>query len=110
MLNRPSSGLYALIARNDGGEAVGFAHMSRTFFAWTASSILFLQDFFVVDAERGKGTGTALLRAVYDFADRHGTSQVFWMVDEHDERLKAFYARNATRTPYLRYMRSPWPW
>jgi hypothetical protein len=32
------------------------------------------------------------------------------MVDEDDERLQAFYERHSIRTPYLRYMRKPWPW
>jgi len=32
------------------------------------------------------------------------------MVDETDERLQRFYQRHAIRTPYVRYMRTPWPW
>ncbi len=79
-------------------------------FAWTGGLILFLQDLFVGEAARGQGAGEALLKAIYDLADRIGASQVFWMVDEDDERLQGFYARHSIRTPYQRYMRKAWPW
>lgn len=104
------SGLVILLCSTPEGEAIGFATMSFTPFAWTGSDIAFLQDLFVLDSARGRGAGEALLRAVYAQADARGAAQVFWMVDERDERLQRFYERNAIRTPYLRYMREPWPW
>ncbi|MBL8908869.1 MAG: GNAT family N-acetyltransferase [Rhizobiales bacterium] len=103
-------GLTALIARMAVGTAVGFANVSSTPFAWTGGPVLFLQDLFVQEEARGAGVGEALLRGVYDLADEIGASQVFWMVDEDNARLQAFYARHGIRTPYLRYMRRPWPW
>jgi GNAT superfamily N-acetyltransferase len=103
-------GLHILMGRDAAGKAVGFANVSETVFAWTGGPILFLQDLFVGEAARGQGAGEALLKATYDLADRIGASQVFWMVDEDDERLQGFYGRHAIRTPYLRYMRKPWPW
>jgi GNAT superfamily N-acetyltransferase len=110
MMMRADSALYALLARAPDGEALGFANVSATPFAWTGDPILFLQDLFVVEAARGRGTGAALLKGVYDLADELGASQVFWMVDEVDARLQGFYARHGVRTPYLRYMRKDWPW
>lgn len=104
------SGLAILLAFAAPGEAIGFATLSLTAFAWTGSDIAFLQDLFVRDHARGKGAGEALLQAVYAEADRRGATQVFWMVDETDEKLQRFYGRNGIRTPYLRYMRGPWPW
>jgi GNAT superfamily N-acetyltransferase len=99
-----------LLAFTPESEAVGFATVSLTPFAWTGSDIAFLQDLFVIDRARGQGAGEALLRAVYRHADEAGATQVFWMVDETDERLQRFYERNSIRTSYLRYMRAPWPW
>jgi GNAT superfamily N-acetyltransferase len=110
MMMRPDSGLYALLARTGDGEAVGFANVSATPFAWTGGPILFLQDLFVAEAARGSGAGEALLKGVYDLADELGANQVFWMVDEDDARLQGFYGRHGIRTPYLRYMRKDWPW
>jgi GNAT superfamily N-acetyltransferase len=106
----PGSGLTILLAFSPKGEAIGFATTSVTFFAWTGSDIVYLQDLFVTDRERGKGAGDALLRAVYDEADAKGATQVLWMVDEADGKLHRFYERHGIRTPYLRYMRTPWPW
>lgn len=110
MLLDPSSGLHGLIARNDRGEALGFANLGLTPFAWTGGHVLFLQDLYVTPQSRGQGAGEALLKASYGLADRIGASQVFWMVDEADGRLQQFYATHAIRTPYIRYMRGPWPW
>jgi GNAT superfamily N-acetyltransferase len=104
------SDLLILLGFSSEGEAVGFATMSFTPFAWTASDIAFLQDLFVLEKARGQGAGDALLHAVYRTADERGATQVFWMVDEADKKLQRFYARNGIRTPYLRYMREPWPW
>lgn len=106
----PESRLAILIARMSGGEAVGFATMSFAPFAWTGADVAFLQDLFIGAAARGQGAGEVLLKSVYAEADARGAAQVFWMVDETDEKLQRFYARNAVRTPYLRYMREPWPW
>ncbi|MGE0240453.1 MAG: GNAT family N-acetyltransferase [Parvibaculaceae bacterium] len=106
----PGKDLTILLGFAPGGEAVGFATVSLTFFAWTGSDIAFLQDLFVLDRARGQGAGDALLRAVYAHADAQGAAQVLWMVDETDEKLHRFYGRSGVRTPYLRYMREPWPW
>lgn len=106
----PARKLAILMARLREGEAVGFATVSFAPFAWTGSDIAFLQDLFVSAEVRGQGAGEALLKAVYAEADERGATQVFWMVDEKDNKLQRFYARNGIRTPYLRYMRAPWPW
>lgn len=106
----PDSNLVILIAHSPDGAAVGFATVSFTPFAWTGSDIAFLQDLFVSAHARGKGAGDILLKAVYALADERDATQVFWMVDETDTKLHRFYERNGIRTPYLRYMREPWPW
>ncbi len=106
----PERRLTIFLARRGGGEALGFATVSFAPFAWTGSDVAFLQDLFVSEEARGAGAGEALLKAIYADADRRGVSQVYWMVDETDEKLQRFYTRNAIRTPYLRYMRAPWPW
>lgn len=105
----PGSGLLALVAWKD-DLAAGFANVSLTPFAWTGDHSMFLQDLFVAPSARGEGVGTALLKAVYGEADRLGISQVFWMADEKDAELQAFYDRHAIRSPYVRYLRNDWPW
>ena len=106
----PKNNLLILLARALSGETVGFATVSFAPFAWTAADITFLQDLFVMEGQRGNGAGEALLSAVYAQADARGATQVYWMVDEKDEKLLHFYARHGIRTPYVRYMRAPWPW
>lgn len=105
----PGTGIFALLAFVE-ERALGFANVSATPFAWTGGLILFLQDLYVVPEARGRGLGRSLLQAVYDETDAMGAAQVFWMVDESDSELQAFYARQGIRTPYVRYMRRTWPW
>jgi GNAT superfamily N-acetyltransferase len=105
-----TSGLIGLIARNKGGKGVGFAHSSLTPFAWAGGQVLYLQDLFVSETERGQGIGAGLLKAVYDLADETGSSQVFWLANEDDTELLRFYLRHAIRTRYVRFMRHDWPW
>lgn len=106
----PESNLQILIARTSSGMAIGFATVSFAPFAWTGSDVAFLQDLFVGEGHRGSGAGEILLKAVYALADQRGATQVYWMVDETDVEVQRFYARHSIRTPYLRYMRAPWPW
>ena len=106
----PGSKLLILLGFAPSGHAVGFATVSFAPFAWTGADIAFLQDLFVMEGQRGNGAGEALLAAVYAQAEERGATQVYWMVDEKDEKLQRFYARHGIRTPYVRYMRAPWPW
>ena len=105
----PDSGLWAVLAFAE-HQPLGFANVSRTPFAWTAEPVVFLQDLYVDPQARGRGIGSALLQGVYAHADAIGAPQVFWMVDEDDPELQAFYQRHAIRTPYNRYLRRNWPW
>ncbi|MFZ5674879.1 MAG: GNAT family N-acetyltransferase [Pseudomonadota bacterium] len=106
----PESRLVIFLARRGDGGALGFATVSFAPFAWTGSDVAFLQDLFVSESARGQGAGEALLKAIYADADARGVAQVYWMVDETDEKLQRFYERHAIRTPYVRFMRAPWPW
>jgi GNAT superfamily N-acetyltransferase len=106
----PNGDLLILLASTPSDEANGFATVSFAPFAWTGADIAYLQDLFVRESARRQRVGDALLQAVYREADQRGASQVFWMVDEKDETLHHFYGRHGIRTPYLRYMRKPWPW
>ena len=110
MMVTAHSGLRGLMAFDGGGRALGFATVSTTPFAWTGGPVLFLQDLFVSAAARGAGVGRDLLRAVYGLSDDLGCEQVFWFVDEGNVRLQQFYESEGIRTPFLRFMRGPWPW
>lgn len=88
----PASGPFVLIARVDGADA-GFAACSLLWPAsGTTASLLFLKELFVRDAFRRRGVGSALMRAVFDTAEKVGCSRVDWTTEKANTAAQAFYA------------------
>jgi GNAT superfamily N-acetyltransferase len=68
-----------LICRR-GGRPVGLALYFFTYSTFLARPTLYLEDLFVLPAERGRGAGLALLRALARLAVRRGCGRMEWTV------------------------------
>lgn len=95
---------HGLVAE-DGGSLLGFVHYLFHRSSWTLTDVCYLEDLFVEPAARGRGTGRALIRAVYDAADRAKASGVYWMTQEFNADGRALYDTLARRTSFIRYER-----
>ncbi len=62
------------LARNERGDAVGFTQLYPTFSSVSAQRSWVLNDLFVLDSERGKGMGKALLNAAKALAIENGAN------------------------------------
>ena len=82
----PAFAAYLLYA---GGSALFFASYS-TFLTRPG---LYLEDLFVIDSERGRGIGSALLRAVARVAVDRGAGRLEWAVLDWNVPSIAFYER-----------------
>ncbi|MBI1962371.1 MAG: GNAT family N-acetyltransferase [Candidatus Rokubacteria bacterium] len=80
----------ALIARR-GRVAVGFALYSVTYSTFVGRPTLYLEDLFVLPAERGRGAGRALLAAVARIAVRRGCGRMEWTVLDWNTPSIRFY-------------------
>ncbi len=76
-----------------GGKPVGFALYFFTYSTFLARPTLYLEDLFVLPAERGTGAGKALLRALARIAVRRGCGRLEWAVLDWNRPAIGFYKR-----------------
>ncbi|EOD78099.1 Acetyltransferase, GNAT family [Grimontia indica] len=62
------------VARDEAGHAVGFTQLYPTFSSVSATKSWILNDLFVLDSQRGKGIGQALLGAAKALAIETGAN------------------------------------
>jgi len=79
-----------LICRR-GRRPIGFALYFFTYSTFLARPTLYLEDLFVLPAERGRGAGLALLRALARLAVRRGCGRMEWTVLDWNRPAMRFY-------------------
>ena len=67
----------------------------------------YLNDLFTDPAVRGGGVGRALIEAVFAAAADAGVAAIYWMTHETNHTAMRLYDRVATRSGFLRYVKSP---
>mgnify|MGYP000899220721 CR=1 FL=1 len=73
----PASGIVGLAAVDDDDRAVGIALLVFHPSTWSPTAYCYLEDLYVAPSERGKGTGRALIEAVYAAADARGATRTY---------------------------------
>lgn len=82
----------ALLCRRQ-GRPIGLALYYFGYSTFLARPTLYLEDIFVVPAERGQGAGQALLRAVARIAAARGCGRLDWTVLDWNTPAIRFYKR-----------------
>jgi GNAT superfamily N-acetyltransferase len=80
----------ALLAELD-GQAAGFALFFSSYSTFLTRAGIYLEDLYVRPAERGRGTGRALLSAVAQVAVERGAGRLEWTVLDWNEKAIGFY-------------------
>ena len=87
-----------LIARDDGGRAVGFATIFWTWSTLSASRLGVMNDLFVAGDARGGGHADALIAECAERCRARGATSVEWQTAQTNLRAQAVYERvGATR-------------
>ncbi len=73
------------------GRVVGFALFFSNYSTFLARPGIYLEDLFVLPAERGKGHGKALLVALARLAVERGCGRLEWIVLDWNEPALQFY-------------------
>lgn len=82
--------VFAHVAEQD-GQIVGLALWFLTYSTWTGAPSLYLEDLFVADSARGRGTGRALLATLAREGKALGCARMDWAVLDWNETAKQFY-------------------
>jgi GNAT superfamily N-acetyltransferase len=86
-----------LIARDDGGAAVGFATIFWTWSTLSASRLGVMNDLFVAESARGGGAADALIEACAERCRERGATSLDWQTAHTNERARAVYERVGAR-------------
>lgn len=78
------------LAENDSGQAIGFAQLYPSFSSVSAARIWILNDLFVSESARGRGTGKALLDAAKAHAQASGALRLD-LSTAHDNPAQKLY-------------------
>jgi GNAT superfamily N-acetyltransferase len=82
-----------LIARDGGGEPLGFATLFWTWSTTRAARIGVMNDLFVAPAGRGSGAADALIRACAERCCERGAIDLEWQTARDNHRAQAVYNR-----------------
>ena len=87
-----------LIARDDGGAAVGFATIFWTWSTLSAARLGVMNDLFVAEDARGGGHADALIAECAERCRERGAPELAWQTAHTNLRARAVYERvGATR-------------
>src|SRR3954454_17615418 len=86
-----------LIARNEGGDAIGFATVFWTWSTLRAARIGVMNDLFVAAEARGTGLAEKLIDACLAQCRRRGACSLGWQTARDNERAQAVYERVGAR-------------
>jgi len=87
----------------DGDRIVGLAHVREFPRPLEGDRGLFLDDLFVVEEERGKGVGAALIQKVRSLAEERGLGVVQWITAQDNSTAQKLYDDVADRTSWVTY-------
>lgn len=89
----------AIVATNESQEVIGFALYYISYSTWKGRC-LYLEDFYVQEAERKQGYGQALFDEIVRIAKQMGVKRMDWQVLDWNHTALNFYRRNhATLDP-----------
>lgn len=93
--------LHGIAARVD-GTVVGIAHYLFHANVWTVGAC-YLQDLFVDEAVRGRGTARALIEHVASLARERGVPRLYWHTKQDNDRARALYDKVTTYRDFIVY-------
>lgn len=99
----PEHEVCSVVATDDAGSVIGFAHYRQLADTFSAGPAWFLDDLYVDPARRGAGAATALIDAVVERATSDGGGTLRWITDAENETAQRLYDRLATRSTWVTY-------
>lgn len=96
--------VYAIVAVDDSnGKVVGFANYVVHRNTWSINDSLYLNDLFVDEASRLKGTGRKLIEYVYKVSEANNYSKCYWNTQFENHRAQLLYTKVGVKSGFLQY-------
>ena len=102
----PAEPMLCLVAEDDDGGLVGFAHLVLHRGTWSIGDFCYLEDLFVAETARKRGVARGLIEAVYTRADALGCERVYWLTHETNTTARALYDQLAEHRGFIQYRRA----
>jgi GNAT superfamily N-acetyltransferase len=99
--------LFGFAALDNEDRVIGVVHYHFHLSTWAPAGYCYLEDLFVDPLSRGRGTGRALIEAVYRAADERGVTRVYWHTENTNARAQILYNQVGYLTPFLQFRRRP---
>ncbi|MGA1792337.1 MAG: N-acetyltransferase family protein [Thermoplasmatota archaeon] len=94
------------VAENDDGLPVGFVYYRTDFpVPYVSGDFLWIDIIYVMEAERGKGYGTALYKEAVEYARSSGLDRIVIDIFDVNERSKVFHSKMDFTPFYAIYIR-----
>ena len=104
-LLKQEDGLLGLVAVDDNDHPIGLAHAVFHRSTWSPTMYCYLEDLYVDRDVRRHGTGRALIKAIYEEADKRGATRTYWATKEDNRQARRLYDRVATLSHFVHYRR-----
>ena len=98
--------MHALGAFDEDDRLVGIVHAIFHRSTWLPQWTCYLQDLYVDDSQRGRGTGALLIEAVADLARANGAGRLYWMTHETNATARRLYDKIAERSGFIQYRKA----
>ena len=96
--------VYALIALDESGKAVGFANYVLHPHTWSDQTLCYLEDLFVSVEARGSNIGHSLIERLIEQGREHGWKRVYWHTNADNARARRLYDRFNPADDVVRYV------
>lgn len=98
----PESAIFMRVAEVD-NRVEGFALCLTHEGTWILGKDLYLEDLFIDESQRGKGTGRALLQDLVELAQANGWQRLYWHTAETNATARKLYDSFVESDGHLRY-------
>lgn len=98
-------GMFALVALDEQGRPVGFAHATVHPSTWALNGYCYLEDLFVAPAARGGDVARELIDATARVARERGVERMYWHTQQFNGAARSLYDKVGQLTSIVVYER-----